>query len=310
MKSRPESWTIDELVAADLGVAALRCLPRFRALAGERLALRALEADADVPAEAETLIVLGGGTLIDEAKLWRLRERPQLRLIAIPSVWGSGAEASPVVALLRDGEKLIEMDDELVPHVRVVWPELAASLPPWRARDACGDTWAHALEGFLSPLASPELRDEIASLVRELGTLPLANDARWFGVSARASAAQARASVGLVHGIAHTLEGPLQAADLERPFGHARLCALFLWPVLTFDRQASSRFDEHARAHMVDADAVIACARELFDERAYEVALPALEERWDTVLRDRCTRTNGALVRPEHLSWFTEWRFA
>lgn len=308
--SRPETWTVDELAGAELGVAVVRALPRFRERVRERLGLPVLAADEDVPADATTLIVVGGGTLIDEAKLWRLRERPEMRLIAVPTVWGSGAEVSPIVALTREGGKRIEIDDELVPHVRVLWPELGAELPAWRARDACGDSLAHAIEGFYSPLAGDELRGEIARLLREMMEVGVGDDPAWFELGARACAAQARSSVGLVHGIAHTLEGPLQGVDPNRPFGHARLCALFLWPVLAFDRQASDKLEALAREHDVDLDRLLEIARGLFDERSYALALPVLEARWKDVLRDRCTRTNGALVRPSHLAWFTERGFA
>ena len=39
------------------------------------------------------------------------------------------------------------------------------------------------------------------------------------------------------------------------------------------------------------------------------LALPVLEEHWRSVLRDPCSRTNSALVRPQHLSFFLEQRF-
>ncbi len=306
---RLEVWTVDELSAASLDQAAVRCLPRFREQVRERLRLTPLAADAPVPVGADTLIVVGGGTLIDEAKHWRFHERPELRLIAVPTIWGSGAEISPVAVLTRDGEKEIELDDALRPDVRVSWPELVEALPDWRARDACADVWSHALEGFLSPLADDALRGEIAGIMRTMLELELGNDPRWFDPSARACSAQGRASVGLVHGIAHTLEGPLRGADEGHPFGHARLCAVFLWPVLCFNRDRSRLFDDYMDENELDGAAVLAVARSLFIEPAYDRALPTLEEKWRTVLRDPCSRTNSALVRPDAIEFFRERRF-
>ena len=51
--------------------------------------------------DLDTLIVIGGGTLMDEAKIWRAHNAPGIRLIVIPSLWGSGAEVSPVAVLNR-----------------------------------------------------------------------------------------------------------------------------------------------------------------------------------------------------------------
>ncbi len=307
--NRPLAWTPEEFERSDLAGAYLWSLPRFEARAERRFGLPTVPGLRDVPREARSLIVLGGGTRIDEAKLWRRDERADLRLVAIPSLWGSGAEASPIVALTRAGKKHIVVDPELVPDVRVVWPELADDLPLWRARDACGDVWAHAIEGFFSPLASGELQEELAGIVRRLASLPLGKDARWFEAGARACAAQARASVGLVHGIAHVLEGVLEGVDRERPFGHARLCATFLWPVLALDRSVSRELDAGLASHGLEASLVLEPARALFDEGAYARALPALEAHWRAILRDPCTRTNGALVRPGHLAFFLERRF-
>lgn len=240
---------------------------------------------------SRNLVVVGGGALIDEAKRFVHDEAPHLRLIAIPSIWGSGAEASPVVVLNREGKKEIRMGEEYLPYARAVWPELAATLPEERAREACGDAWAHAAEGFLSPLASEELRGEINSLMEEMVAVGVGNDARWFELSARAAAAQARSSVGLVHGIAHTLE-PLMPG-----WGHARLCSTYLAPVLRFDQRSGKVLPEGVEQE----------AAKLFDSTRYKDTLPTLESAWRDVLRDRNTRTNATLVRPADLQFFLDY---
>jgi alcohol dehydrogenase class IV len=255
------------------------------------------------------LVVIGGGALLDEAKYWRAEQRPALRLIAIPSIWGSGAEASPVVALNRSGRKRIFIGPRFLPDARAVWPELAVSIAPARARTACGDVWAHALEGFLSPLAGDALRAELAELMAQLLALPLANDPAWFEPSGRAAAGQARSSVGLAHGIAHALEGFLRTGFPGEEWGHARLCSLFLWPVMRFNAQASPKLQSLAAKHGLDIPGIMAVARDLFDEDAFGRATPLLKEHWPEVLRDPCSRTNSALVRPESLDYFLDRRF-
>lgn len=308
--AEPEAWTLDRLLSEDLGVTAVWATPSVRARTEARLRFPHPTPLTELEPDTRTLIVVGGGTLIDLAKVWRHEHAPSVRLIAIPSLWGSGAEASPV-AVTREGErKIIRLDAAYVPDVRVSWPELAESVPPLQARRACGDAWSHALEGFLSPLATAELREKLASLLSSMLEIPTGRDARWFDASATACRLQAQSSVGLVHGIAHTLEGPLATAQAEFGWGHAALCSTFLWPVLSFDAALSSRTEELFREYRLDFGRFLDAARTLFEEESYERALPLLESHWKAILRDPCTRTNSVLVRPGHLDHFQLRTFA
>lgn len=250
-----------------------------------------------------TLLVVGGGSRMDRAKRWRAEQSPNTRLILIPSLWGSGAEVSPIVAITEAGGKHIQMGPQFLPDYRSVWPELALSVPPKVALHACGDSWSHALEGFLSPLATDPVRDELAEVIRTLTALPLGNDPRWFEASARACAGQAKASVGLVHGIAHTLEGPL-AAQGHRGWGHARLCATYLYPVMAYNVSCNQKWPEMAAKYQLDAAAIDAILQKLFDPKDYREILPVLEASWPQVIRDVSSRTNSALVRPAALEFF------
>jgi alcohol dehydrogenase class IV len=214
-----------------------------------------------------------------------------------------------VVVLNRDGKKTIDVSERFIPPVRVVWPSLAESLTADQVRDACADTWAHALEGFLSPLADDRLRARFSRLIQKLLALKASPRSEWFAASAEASALQAKASVGLTHGIAHTLEGPLRAVHPSDGWGHARLCAAFLWPVMAFNANASGTFRERLREREVSEPGVVARLHELWAKAAYLRALPELERRWSAVLRDPCTRTNSVLVRPAHLQHFRDAQF-
>lgn len=244
-------------------------------------------------AGAQTVIAIGGGSHLDHAKLhWR--EVGASRLIAVPTLWGSGAEASPVAVWTEGGQKRFQLDERLRPHAIAFFDAFVDSVPEERARAACGDTWSHALEGFLSPLASDALRTELAGLIRELLTLPLGADPRWFPVSARAAAGQAESSVGLVHGLAHTLE-PLVGVD------HASLCSLFLAPVLRFNLATSEKWTALTTQYGLDAPAILARVASLSTPAARMALAPQITEHWKKVLRDPCTRTNSALVRPDSL---------
>jgi alcohol dehydrogenase class IV len=203
-----------------------------------------------------------------------------------------------VAVWTEGGKKQFELDEALRPSAFAYCAGFAASVTPALARAACGDVWAHAIEGFLSPLASDELRGELAALVGELLALPIAADARWFAPSGRAAALQARSSVGLVHGLAHVLEPALARVEL----GHARLCSLFLAPVLRWSATTSSKWNELTAQYGIDRAAVEAVALGLTDAPALRELAPAVEAHWRTILRDPCTRTSSVLVRPDSLA--------
>lgn len=248
---------------------------------------------------ADWLLVVGGGRLIDQAKLLRA-EHPHLKLAALPTIWGSGAEASPIAVWMQRNQKVFRRDYSLLPDIVIVAPELSKTLSPEQIRWGCGDAWAHALEGFLSPLASDETRRNLAGTLHRMLDVGVVNDARWFELSAVACAGQATSSVGLVHGMAHTLEGKLG-------FGHARLCATLLLPVMRFNQSRSSKWPLLGE-HGLNDNAIFPALAGFFNAEDYEKIREALPGDWKNVLRDPCTRTNSALLRPADLGFFVEFQ--
>lgn len=256
----------------------------------------------NLPADAEWLLAVGGGTLIDRAKNARA-SRPGLKLAALPTIWGSGAEASPIVVLNDGVTKVIRIAPELRPDLIVSHPAFAQSLPAPLVLAACGDTWAHALEGFLSPLASDELRADLADVIRRMLTLPLANAPEWFEVSALACAGQSQAGVGLIHGAAHVLE-----LAPGSHWSHAHLCSLLLLPAMSFNKSQSGKWSELMQRHALPEQEIWPVLRALFDPTEYAKLLAPLVAHWRTILRDPCTRTNSTLVRPGDLAFFENFQ--
>jgi len=304
--TEPVEMSLDDLCALPGDSTELWVLSSLRPKLQEKLHYRFGEPGK--PAEdTERVIAVGGGKLLDAAKAWRADLSPATRLIAVPSIWGSGAEVSPVVVADVDDKKSIRMDDRFLPDHVVYWPELADDIPGDLALTACGDCWSHALEGFLSPLANEALRKDIAALMSRMLDIPLGNDPDWFRLSSEACAAQARSSVGLVHGIAHTLEGVLCREQPESDWGHAKLCSTFLAPVMAFNGQDDGKSSRLMEEYGVESDRVMDVVGRLHDAEGYRAALPLLTENWRTVLRDQCSRTNVRLVRPADIGFFEGW---
>ena len=151
------------------------------------------------------------------------------------------------------------------------------------------------------------MQQELADVMQEMVKLPLASDPRWFELSARACAGQARSGVGLVHGIAHSLERYVRADFPQAGWGHAKLCSTFLWPVIEFNRQHAPKWERLTQQYELDAAEILNVLQELHDADSYQQVLPLLDKHWMEILRDPCSRTNSALVRPASKSFFVDY---
>jgi len=63
----------------------------------------------------------------------------------------------------------------------------------------------------------------------------------------------------------------------------------------------------HLGEHGLTEDKVFAPLATLFNPKDFEIVCEALPEHWKNVLRDPCTRTNSALVRPDDKAFFEEF---
>jgi acetaldehyde dehydrogenase/alcohol dehydrogenase len=134
--------------------------------------------------EPDVLIALGGGSPMDAAKvLWLMYEQPNIAFedlamrfmdirkrivqipdlgqkalfVAIPTTSGTGSEVTPfsVITDDREGVKYPLADYALTPTMALIDPELVQSLPPKLAAISGIDALTHALEAYVSVLATP-----------------------------------------------------------------------------------------------------------------------------------------------------------
>lgn len=133
--------------------------------------------------EPDTIIALGGGSAMDAAKvMWLMYEHPEVnfddikqkfmdirkrafkfpelgktaKLICIPTTSGTGSEVTPFAVITdTDSNKKYPLTDyALTPTVAIVDPELTMSLPASIAADTGIDVLTHAVEAYVSILAS------------------------------------------------------------------------------------------------------------------------------------------------------------
>jgi alcohol dehydrogenase class IV len=251
-----------------------------------------------IPKSTDVLLAIGGGTIIDQAKWAAKGADSDISIVALPTLWGSGAEASPIVVLNGMDGKEIHIDAHLLPDAIIYVEGISESAPPDLLRWASADVWAHALEGFLSPLADDETRAMLADVIKNLLHLAPtpAFERDWFEQSALACCLQAQSSVGLAHGIAHQVE-------FASGFGHARVISAVLPTVLAMHIE-TDRYAELLSAYHLEGDAINDCVTRLAKPDDASALAPLISDQWMAILRDPCTRTNGYLVRRQAVERF------
>lgn len=103
---------------------------------------------------AEAIVAIGGGSVIDLGKsiLYRcIEEGKKLPLfIAVPTTAGSGSEATQFAVVYKDQKKVSWVNEQLLPDVAVLDPELTYSLSPYQTAVSGMDVLAQAVESWWS----------------------------------------------------------------------------------------------------------------------------------------------------------------
>ena len=214
----------------------------------------------------DVIIALGGGSAIDAAKgMWLFYEHPdadiegmklkfmdirkrtykfpklgkKAKLVAIPTTSGTGSEVTSF-AVISDKEKNRKYplaDYELTPNVAIVDVDLVMSLPKSITADTGMDVLTHALEAYVSSMAS-DYTDGLAEKAAELvfkylrdayndGNNKLARE-KMHNASTIAGMAFTNAFLGVCHSLAHKI-----GAEFHLP--HGRINAILLPYVIKYN---------------------------------------------------------------------------
>ena len=214
--------------------------------------------------QPNTIIALGGGSAMDAAKaIWMFFEHPETsffgakqkfldirkrtykitkpknaKFICIPTTSGTGSEVTPF-AVITDSETHVKYplaDYALTPDIAIVDPQFVLSVPKDVAADTGMDVLTHAIESYVSVMASDYTRglslqaikltfDYLKSSVQE-------NDKhsreKMHNASTMAGMAFANAFLGISHSIAHKIGG-------EYGIPHGRTNAILLPHVIRYN---------------------------------------------------------------------------
>ncbi len=181
---------------------------------------------------ADAILAIGGGSTLDAAKVvaacianncdprklvgyFKVR-KPMIPYYGVPTTSGTGSEVT--VAAVISGNvkhtKIMIADPKLQPHTVALDPNLQLGLPAPITAATGMDALTHAVESYVSEMATPETSGLAKSATRMIfKNLPIAYkdggnvDARekMLMAATYAGLAFTRASLGYVHAIAHQL---------------------------------------------------------------------------------------------------------
>jgi acetaldehyde dehydrogenase / alcohol dehydrogenase len=224
--------------------------------------------------KADQIIALGGGSVIDAAKMMKLKyESPEAnfeelgapfldlrkrvveyptekanraRLIAVPTTSGTGSEVTPFAVLFDKARKrkVTLADYSLSPDIAILDPQFVMSMPKGLTADTGIDCLTHALEAGVSTYASPYTDSNAVQAIRLVFKyLPIAyenphdEEARnmMHNAACIAAIAFSNASVGVSHALAHAF-----GAQFGVPHGRAN--ALMLPHVMAYNASVPAKF--------------------------------------------------------------------
>ena len=112
------------------------------------------EKRAQLPAQVDAFIAVGGGTVIDTAKL--LRGFSDVPFLAIPTTAGTGAEATRFAVYYDHGKKCSADDVRYLPTDQVLIPEFCDSASAYQKASCAFDAYAQAVESLWAKGATEE----------------------------------------------------------------------------------------------------------------------------------------------------------
>lgn len=192
--------------------------------------------------QPDTIIALGGGSVMDAAKvMWLFYEQPEIdfrdlvqkfmdirkrafrfpelgekaKYVGIPTTSGTGAEVTPfaVISDKKNNRKYPLADYSLTPTIAIIDPALIMTVPDFVAADTGMDVLTHAIEAYTSCLAN-DYTDGLALqaikivfeyLEKSVRLSDFESREKLHNASTMAGMAFANAFLGMSHSMAHNL---------------------------------------------------------------------------------------------------------
>ena len=116
-------------------------------------AISKLENDFDI------IIAVGGGSVIDFAKAFRYYLKTDVKLVAIPTTAGTGAESTQFAVIYIDGVKHSLDEKSILPNYAIVDSQFVENNPRYLKACTAMDAFCHSIESYWAVMATDESRE-------------------------------------------------------------------------------------------------------------------------------------------------------
>lgn len=106
----------------------------------------------------ENIIAIGGGSVIDFAKVYKYKTNPKIRLIAIPTTCGTGSEATQFAVYYKEGKKQSLDKPEILPDIAIVDSQFVENNPSYLKACTSLDAYCQAIESYFACKSTDESR--------------------------------------------------------------------------------------------------------------------------------------------------------
>lgn len=210
----------------------------------------------------DTVLALGGGSVIDTAKAiiyldLRLQEKilrsedfRKIKLIAIPTTSGTGSEVTSyaVITDTQNNRKIPLLDKNMIPDVAILDSNFTKTLPKKIIAESGMDVLTHAIESYVSPQGTPFsracateslqlVRDNLIAMYDKVAVDEYRDNMHI--ASCLAGLAFEASSLGLNHGIAHSIGAAFHLAH--------GLCNAVLLPHIINTNASLARLKGHTQ---------------------------------------------------------------
>ncbi len=98
----------------------------------------------------KTIIAIGGGSVIDFAKVYKYKTKLNVPLIAIPTTCGTGSEATQFAVYYKEGKKQSLDSPEVLPNVAIVDSQFVENNPTYLKACTALDAYCQAIESYFA----------------------------------------------------------------------------------------------------------------------------------------------------------------
>lgn len=106
----------------------------------------------------QTIIAIGGGSVIDFAKVYKYKTNLKVPLIAIPTTCGTGSEATQFAVYYKEGKKQSLDAPEILPDVAIVDSQFVENNPRYLKACTSLDAYSQAIESYFACKSTEESR--------------------------------------------------------------------------------------------------------------------------------------------------------